>query len=80
MVNNNMAEKFTKVVVTMEVTYLIPMANDTVTEINGWTVPEVVQSWFRDFNIASHHASRDGWKLGNSEVVKDVRVVTEKDA
>lgn len=68
-------KNYTQVKVTLEVTYLIPMATDTVSEINGWTVPEVIQSWFKYFNINSSHATRDAWELGNSKVIKDIKVI-----
>lgn len=35
-------------------------------EINGWTVEQVVQDWFKNHSLNGYHASRDSSRVGNS--------------
>ena len=48
--------------------------------INGWHPEEVVEHWFQNYPIDSHHASREAHQLGGSAVVKTAKVVTSKQA
>ena len=52
--------------VTVEEQYYIEMIDDKRTTINGWTLDEVIKSWFKDYPMGTHHASRDGSRIGNS--------------
>ncbi len=66
-------KKAIEIVVTMEVSYIVPMHDTNHTEINGWTVEEVARDWFeRDIN--SHHATRDSHRLGNGKRIIGWRV------
>jgi hypothetical protein len=68
---------FKEIVVTVEVTYLIPMMKDgTRTEINGWTIEEVARDWFDRYDINSSHATRDSHRLGNGTRILGWRVAT----
>lgn len=75
-------KKYAVLRVTLTEDYLVPISGSpevigegTVTEINGWTLDEVNQSWFRDFNINSGHASRDFHRLGGGRKVLGVDLV-----
>jgi hypothetical protein len=71
------AQKFAKIVVTVEQTYIVPMANDTQTVINGWTPQEVAKSWFEDFGINDSHATRDSYRLGGGDIITGYRILPE---
>lgn len=54
--------------VLMTVDYAIPMCPDNKhTDINGWTVEEIVEDWFKKFPMGYYHATRDGHRIGGSE-------------
>jgi len=59
-------ERFKKVRVTVEEDYIIPIYDDTKTKINGWSLKEVIKSWFGDYNLNSFHATRDTYRIGGS--------------
>lgn len=52
---------FHLITVTIERQYIVPVNTDGITtQVNGWTITEVVQDWFNGLmNINAHHASRD---------------------
>jgi hypothetical protein len=62
-------KKFVVVQVTFTEDYFIPMINDDMTEINGWSLTEVIKDWFLnlDHPMLSYHATRDGHHIGNSK-------------
>jgi hypothetical protein len=57
-------KKFALVRVTLTEDYFIPMINDDKTEINGWSLTQVIKDWFLDWNPS--HATRNGHCIGNS--------------
>jgi hypothetical protein len=67
--------KYREIKVTLEETYLIPMIDDTRSEINGWTLPYLAKDWFERFDINSYHATRDTYRLGNSRKVLKVEIL-----
>jgi len=69
--------RFTKIKVTMELTYLVEMIDQTHTEINGWTVEQVVDDWFQRHDVNRSHATRDGYLLGGSGK-KVLKIETEE--
>ena len=54
-------EKFKILKVTVEQKYYIPMHDDERTQINGWTMEEVIEDWFKqhDRKMIAYYASRD---------------------
>ena len=46
--------------------YYIDMIDNERTSINGWTIEEVIEDWFKNYSLGSHHASREGHRIGNS--------------
>lgn len=64
--------------VTYEEDYLIKMHDDKISKINGWTIEEIIEDWFKNHSLASYHATRDGHTIGNSkkyvksEVIKTI--------
>jgi len=56
--------------------YIIEMIDDKRTYINGWTMEEIIEDWFKRFPMSGHHASREGHVIGysrkyvSSEIVK----------
>lgn len=52
--------------VTTEENYIVPMHNDKITKINGWSIEEVVKDWFVTHALTPSHATRDAHKIGNS--------------
>ncbi len=68
-------EKYKILRVTYEVDYLIEMHNDKISTINGWTIEQIIESWFKKHNVASHHATREGHEIGNSRKYIKCRIV-----
>lgn len=64
--------------VTMDVDYWVPMADKEHSDINGWTLKQLIKSWFKDFDINSHHASREAFRLGNGTKIIQARVLRKK--
>jgi hypothetical protein len=62
-----MEEKFKILRVTITKDYLIPMHDDTITKINGWTLEQVIEDWFKRYPLDMYHATRDGHEIGHSE-------------
>ena len=67
-------EKTRLIEVTMTVQYFVPMHNDTVTKINGWTLEEVINDWFLKNGLNGYHATRGHFEIGNSKELLDVKV------
>ncbi len=67
--------------VTLEKLYLIPMFDDEITEINGWTIPQVIHDWFGENPLGNMinrtHASRDVHEIGGSKKVLHVEEDSE---
>jgi len=59
-------KKFKVLKVIVEEQYLIEMYDDEHTCINGWSITEVIKSWFKDFPLGQFHASRDAALIGGS--------------
>ena len=59
-------EKFKIIQVTFTKDYYIPMHDDTKTKVNGWTIKEVIEDWFKRCGCPWVHASRDSHEIGNS--------------
>lgn len=57
--------------------YIVGMIDDERTMINGWTMEEVIEDWFRQYPLDSYHASRDGgrYRIGNSKKFIKSRVL-----
>lgn len=60
--------------VTVEVSYYVPMHDQNISKVNGWTPDEIVQDWFIDNNINRHHCTRDRSELGGSKVIKSIEI------
>ena len=51
--------KFKIITVTMTQDYAIEMYDDKRTKINGWTIQEVIDDWFRKYSLRTYHATRE---------------------
>jgi len=67
-------EKFKLITVNMDVQFLVPMATDKFTKVNGWTLEEVIKDWFMHSNINAYHCARDRSEIGGSKVIKSISV------
>lgn len=68
-------EKYKIITVNMDVDFLVPMYDDKMSKINGWTVEEIIQDWFMGrCNINAYHASRGHSEIGGSKVIKAISV------
>ena len=51
--------------------YLIPVDGNykdgDPTYINGWTIKEVINDWFRRYSLGSYHASREANSIHGSD-------------
>ena len=47
--------------------------------INGWSIEQVIDSWFKEFDINVNHATRDGHHYGNTDTVVNIREVKPSD-
>ena len=72
-------EKFKILKVLVEQRYYIPMLDDKRTQINGWTVEEVIKDWFENHSINSSHATRDGHLIGYSKEILKTEVSDDLD-
>lgn len=64
-------DKYTILKVTVEQKFAIPMHDDIHTQINGWTMEEVIDDWFKTHGITSFHATRDGHHImGGDKFIK----------
>ncbi len=70
-------EKFKILTVTITQDYYIEMYDDKKTYINGWTIQEVINDWFKNYALDSYHATRDGHKIhGASKFIEaEVKVL-----
>ena len=70
-------EKYKILKVTKIEHYLIPMADEDRTEINGWTIAELIKNWFEKRPVNDCHASINTHCVGNASYIKKVTVVDE---
>lgn len=63
--------------VTVTEDYWIKTYDKERTEINGWTMEEVIKDWFKDHSLDSHHASREGHRIGNSRKFIKSEIIKE---
>ena len=72
-------DKGSKVVrVTMTVDFIVPNGHKRGrTAINGWTMEEVINDWFKNENhdLNNSHATRDAFRVGGSTRIKKIAVV-----
>jgi len=62
-----MSEPKIKIIrVTFTEDYYIEMHDDKRSEINGWTIKEIIKDWFSKYHLSSYHATRDGHVIGGS--------------
>lgn len=64
--------KIAKVIV--EKRYLIPMQDNSRTELDGRTVDAVVQEWFYHHDLNGVHITRDGHHMSGQDTVIEVDV------
>lgn len=69
------SRKFKILEVTITKEYIIEMYDDERTHINGWTMEEIVEDWFKKYPIDSHHASREGSQIFGSSKFISSRVI-----
>lgn len=65
--------------VTSTALYVVEMVDGVSTAVNGWTPDEVVDDWFRRFDLNRYHCSREGALLGNTTKVVDVEILDDID-
>ncbi len=58
--------------------YCIEMYGN-ITEINGWSIEEVIQDWFKDNSPDSYHATRDSYRVGGSRKFIKSELIDMKD-
>jgi hypothetical protein len=66
-------ERYATITVTVEMPYVVRMIDNERTEINGYTVQEVIDAWFTNYDINRSHASRDCHRLGGGLTIVGVR-------
>jgi hypothetical protein len=64
------------ITVTVQHQYLIPMHDDKTSTINGWTIDEVIEDWFKNerFPLGFHHASREHFEIGGAKKITGIKV------
>jgi hypothetical protein len=65
--SKTMEEKIKILTVTVEQKYYIPMYDDKRSKINGWTVEQVIEDWFKTHSLGSSHATRDAHIIETSQ-------------
>lgn len=63
--------------VTITEDYIVNMIDNKKTKINGWTMKQVIDDWFKNHPLDSHHASRDGHRIGNSRKLVKIEIIKE---
>ena len=58
--------KYVILKVIIEEQYLIEMHDENISCINGWTIPEIIKNWFKNFSLGRFHATREGHLISNS--------------
>lgn len=69
---------FKEIKVTMEVSFLVPMHDEVVSKVNGWSIAEVAEDWFTRHNINFKHFGRDANQIGGSKKILKVEIVDIK--
>jgi hypothetical protein len=72
-------EKYKIIRVTSTEDYIIEMIDDKRTYINGWTMEEVIEDWFKRFSMGVHHASRENHVIGNSRKYVSSEIIKIKE-
>lgn len=71
-----MAEGRHKIIrVTSTTDYYVEMIYKDKTSINGWTLEQVKEDWFKNTPLDTYHATRDGHRIGNSKKLVKVEVI-----
>jgi len=60
-------EQFAIVKVMVEQTFALPVINGKT--LNGYTVDELMEEWFKNTNINAYHASRNSYKVGGGDTL-----------
>ena len=47
--------------------------------IDGRTEKQIIEEWFKNHPMSQYHASRDICKIGGSEVIKNIKIITLKE-
>jgi len=63
--------------VTITEDYWVDMIDNERTEINGWTMEEVIKDWFKNYPLDRYHAARDGHRIGNGRKLIKHEVIKE---
>jgi len=66
-------KKYKLIEITLKRDYLIPMFNDEISQINGWSLDRVINDWFKNFSLNSRHATRDNFVIGGSTRFIDIK-------
>lgn len=43
--------------------------------INGWDEKTIFEDWFEDIPISQSHATRDSYKIGNCDKIRNIKVL-----
>jgi hypothetical protein len=67
------SDKIIRLKLVMTRDYIVPVHKDypnpPYTNINGWTMEEVIEDWFHRVSLDHSHATRDGMRIGNGQKV-----------
>lgn len=60
--------KMKRLQVTITQDFIIEMIDEKRTDINGWTIKEIIKDWFKNenYSLDTYHATRDGRKIGGA--------------
>ena len=70
-------EKFKILKVMVEESYYIPIYDDERTKINGWSMEQVIEDWFKRHSMSSYHATRDAYLIGGSKKMISTEIKDE---
>ena len=72
--------EFRVIEVTVTHHFIVEMHDKERTEVNGWTLDEVIKDWFEDNSIDHHHATRDTRQiLGSSKLISSRIIDPDKE-
>jgi len=67
-------KKYAILNVTFTQEYFIEMYDENISVVNGWTIEQIIEDWFKNYSMASYHATREGHEIGGSKKFVKVNV------
>lgn len=60
--------------VPVTISYMVEVHPDGKTEINGWTIEQIIDDWFRNNHMEIYHATRESYVIRSVADADNVKV------